>query len=210
MEVLDGTPGRYRAVAPEARVQGSRPRGGRRQNQPHRQREVRERTAPAVGRLSGFGDAEVDCEVDLVGGLAKGRSIADLMSSLMAPRYAGAPSGNKAAHPRKLMPHSVKRHLDVDADAYDAEIRRFIPDYDDMLATGVDLLSSLAPPGARVLDLGGGTGALSAAVLRRLPEARVTVLDVDRAMLGEARRSVLHFGYRVQILSGSCLCQTRV
>src|SRR5262245_14631028 len=85
------------------------------------------------------------------------------------------------APPRKLMTHSVKRHLDVDADAYDAEIRRFIPYYDDMLATGVELLASLAPPAAHVLDLGGGTGALSAAVLRRLPEARVTVLDVDRA-----------------------------
>ena len=103
------------------------------------------------------------------------------------------------------MSHSVKRHLDVDADAYDAEIRRFIPHYDDMLANGVDLLSSLAPPAAHVLDLGGGTGALSAAVLRRLPEARVTVLDVDRAMLDEARRRLIPFGARVQFLEGSFL-----
>ena len=103
------------------------------------------------------------------------------------------------------MPHSVKRHLDVDADAYDAEIRRFIPWYDDMLATGVDLLASLAPAAARVLDLGGGTGALSAAVLRRLPEARVTILDVDRAMLDEARRRLTAFGDRVDIREGSFL-----
>jgi len=103
------------------------------------------------------------------------------------------------------MPHSVKRHLDVDADAYDAEIRRFIPHYDDMLATGVQLLSSLAPPAGHVLDLGGGTGALSAAVLRRLPEARVTVLDVDRAMLDEARRRLIPFGDRVQLREGSFL-----
>jgi hypothetical protein len=27
--------------------------------------------------------------------------------------------------------HSVKRHLDVDAESYDAQIRRFIPHYDD-------------------------------------------------------------------------------
>ena len=86
------------------------------------------------------------------------------------------------------MAHSVKRHLHVDADAYDVEIRRFIPHYDDMLATGVELLAALAPPNAHVLDLGGGTGALSAAVLGGLPEARVTVLDVDSAMLGEAPR----------------------
>jgi tRNA (cmo5U34)-methyltransferase len=101
--------------------------------------------------------------------------------------------------------HSVKRHLDVDADAYDVEIRRFIPHYDDMLATGVELLGALAPPAAHVLDLGGGTGALSAAVLGGLPEARVTVLDVDSAMLGEARRRLAGFGDRVQFLESSFL-----
>jgi tRNA (cmo5U34)-methyltransferase len=101
--------------------------------------------------------------------------------------------------------HSVKRHLDVDADAYDVEIRRFIPYYDDMLATGVELLAALAPRTAHVLDLGGGTGALSAAVLGGLPEARVTVLDVDSAMLGEARRRLAGFGDRVQFLESSFL-----
>jgi tRNA (cmo5U34)-methyltransferase len=101
--------------------------------------------------------------------------------------------------------HSVKRHLDVDADAYDVEIRRFIPDYDDMLATGVELLAALAAPAAHVLDLGGGTGALSAAVLAGLPEARVTVLDVDRAMLDEARRRLAGFGDRVEFREASFL-----
>jgi tRNA (cmo5U34)-methyltransferase len=101
--------------------------------------------------------------------------------------------------------HSVKRHLDVDADAYDVEIRRFIPDYDDMLATGVELLAALAPPAAHVLDLGGGTGALSAAVLGGLPEARVTLLDVDRAMLGEARRRLAPFESRVELREASFL-----
>jgi tRNA (cmo5U34)-methyltransferase len=101
--------------------------------------------------------------------------------------------------------HSVKRHLDVDADAYDVAIRRFIPHYDDMLATGVELLAALAPPAAHVLDLGGGTGALSAAVLGKLPEARVTVLDVDSAMLGEARRRLARFGDRVEFREASFL-----
>jgi tRNA (cmo5U34)-methyltransferase len=101
------------------------------------------------------------------------------------------------------MAHSVKRHLDVDAVAYDVEIRRFIPHYDDMLATGVELLAALAPPTAHVLDLGGGTGALSAAVLRGLPQARVTVLDVDRAMLTEARRRLAQFKDRVEFREGS-------
>src|SRR5918999_6537418 len=101
------------------------------------------------------------------------------------------------------MAHSVKRHLDVDADAYDVAIRQFIPYYDDMLATGVELLAALTPPTARVLDLGGGTGALSAAVLGALPDARVTVLDVDLAMLGEARRRLARFGDRGGVAGGS-------
>jgi tRNA (cmo5U34)-methyltransferase len=62
---------------------------------------------------------------------------------------------------------------------YDVEIRRFIPHYDDMLATGVELLAALAPPTAHVLDLGAGTGGLAAAVLGGLPGARVTLVDVD-------------------------------
>ena len=103
------------------------------------------------------------------------------------------------------MAHSVKRHLDVDADAYDVAIRRFIPYYDDMLATGVELLASLVSRDAHVLDLGGGTGALSAAVLGELPEARVTILDVDTAMLGEARRRLARFGDRVAFREASFL-----
>lgn len=101
--------------------------------------------------------------------------------------------------------HSVKRHLDVDAESYDAQIRRFIPHYDDMIATGVELLAALAPPDGHVLDLGGGTGALSSAVLDGLPGVRVTVLDVDADMLGEARRRLGRFGDRVAFHEGSFL-----
>ena len=101
--------------------------------------------------------------------------------------------------------HSVKRHLDVDAESYDVEIRRLIPHYDEMIATGVELLAALAPVDGRVLDLGGGTGALSAAVLDGLPGVRVTVLDVDADMLGEARRRLARFTDRVSFQEGSFL-----
>jgi tRNA (cmo5U34)-methyltransferase len=103
--------------------------------------------------------------------------------------------------------HSVKRHLDIDADAYDVEIRRLIPYYDDMLTTAVELLAALVPPSAHVLDLGGGTGALSAVVLEGLPQVRVTVLDVDVDMLAEARRRLTKFGDRVEFTEGSFLEQ---
>jgi tRNA (cmo5U34)-methyltransferase len=101
--------------------------------------------------------------------------------------------------------HSVERHLQVDAEGYDVEIRRFIPYYDDMIETGVELLAALAPADAHVLDLGGGTGALSSAVLQALPGVRVTVLDVDPEMLGEARRRLARFSGRVAFHEGSFL-----
>ena len=74
-----------------------------------------------------------------------------------------------------------------------------------MLATGVELLGSLAPPTARVLDLGGGTGALAAAVLAGLAAARVTLIDVDSAMLDVARGRLAPFGDRVEFREGSFL-----
>jgi|ERR1039458_6855947 tRNA (cmo5U34)-methyltransferase len=101
--------------------------------------------------------------------------------------------------------HSVKRHLDVDANGYDDQIRRLIPHYDEMIATGVELLTALAPVDGHVLDLGGGTGALSSAVLDGLPGVRVTVLDVDADMLGEARRRLACFADRVSFQEGSFL-----
>lgn len=101
--------------------------------------------------------------------------------------------------------HSVKRHLDVDAEGYDVQIRRFIPYYDDMIATGIELLMALAPSDGHVLDLGGGTGALSSAALEALPNVRVTVLDVDPDMLGEAQRRLAGFADRVAFHAGSFL-----
>jgi len=99
--------------------------------------------------------------------------------------------------------HSVKRHLHVGADDYDIQIRRFIPHYDEMITTGVEVLAALAPADGHVLDLGGGTGALSSAVLDGLPGVRVTVLDIDADMLAEARRRLARFEDRVAFREGS-------
>jgi tRNA (cmo5U34)-methyltransferase len=101
--------------------------------------------------------------------------------------------------------HSVKRHLDVGAERYDVEIRRFIPHYDEMITTGVEVLAALAPAAEHALDLGGGTGALSCAVLDALPGVRVTVLDVDADMLRVARQRLARYGNRVSFHEASFL-----
>ena len=79
--------------------------------------------------------------------------------------------------------HRVAGHLGVDADAYDRTIRTFIPRYDRMLSTIVHWLDAGVPAGGYVVDLGAGTGALSAAILEGLPEVRVQLVDVDPNML---------------------------
>ena len=85
--------------------------------------------------------------------------------------------------------HRVAGHLGVEADAYDRTIRTFIPQYDRMLSTIVHWLDASVPAGGYVVDLGAGTGALSAAILEGLPEVRVQLVDVDPNMLeaGAAR-----------------------
>jgi tRNA (cmo5U34)-methyltransferase len=91
--------------------------------------------------------------------------------------------------------HRVVGHLGVAADDYDRTIRRFIPNYERMLATVVHWLDGHVPAGGVVLDLGAGTGALSAAILDALPDVRVQLVDVDPNMIEvAATRCSAHIG----------------
>lgn len=82
--------------------------------------------------------------------------------------------------------HRVAGHLGVAADEYDRAIRTFIPRYDTMLGTIVHWLERSVPRGGLVVDLGAGTGALSAAILDALPAVRVQLVDIDPDMLDTA------------------------
>ena len=99
------------------------------------------------------------------------------------------------------MSHRVRRHLRVDIDEYDVVIRRFIPGYDEMIATAAKAVAEIGPEW--VLDLGAGTGALARAVLERTRRATVELLDVDEEMLARARRRVSDFASRVRFTVGS-------
>ena len=90
--------------------------------------------------------------------------------------------------------HSVRRHLRVEVDAYDEAIRRFIPGYEAMLQAAATEIARVDPE--RVLDLGGGTGALSEAILLAAPGATVELIDVDPDMLAVARERLDGYGRR--------------
>lgn len=85
--------------------------------------------------------------------------------------------------------HRVASHLGVDAQAYDVAIRRWIPGYDTMVATIIEMIAGLGGE-PTVVDLGTGTGALAAAILDALPTARVIMIDIDPDMLAKARERV--------------------
>lgn len=97
--------------------------------------------------------------------------------------------------------HSVRRHLRLDVGAYDETIRRFIPAYDRMIARAAAEAARVGP--AVVVDLGAGSGALSAALLARPEVGRVVALDLDPEMLDQARARLGHHGDRVSFMAGS-------
>jgi len=101
------------------------------------------------------------------------------------------------------MSHSVSSHLRVEIDAYDEAIRTFVPGYDEMLTLVASTIVASGP--AHVLDLGAGTGALSQAVLNRCERCHVTLIDVDPAMLDQARQRLAAYGSRTRFLNRSFL-----
>ena len=90
-------------------------------------------------------------------------------------------------------------HLGINLREYDARIRTFIPRYEAMLdaaAAAVPLADRSAKASRYtvgrniVVDLGIGTGALAARVLRIDARARIVGIDSDEAMLAVARRRI--------------------
>jgi len=92
--------------------------------------------------------------------------------------------------------HRVASHLGVDAAAYDAQIGRWVPGYEMMIATVTSILDDCLPADPLVIDLGAGTGALAGAVLAAVPRSRLLLIDIDPAMLDAARARLAAYGAR--------------
>jgi tRNA (cmo5U34)-methyltransferase len=72
---------------------------------------------------------------------------------------------------------------------YTALRRRLVPAFDAFYGAAVDAFDCASgSPIARVLDVGAGTGLLTAAVAERYPNARFELLDGSMEMLSEAQR----------------------
>ncbi len=79
-------------------------------------------------------------------------------------------------------------HLGIRFGEYDATIASLIPHYKDLIDSAAVTVGAVAPAAPAVVDLGTGSGALAAAILKVRPKARVIGIDADEAMLAAARR----------------------
>ncbi|GAA0252373.1 class I SAM-dependent methyltransferase [Haladaptatus pallidirubidus] len=90
-----------------------------------------------------------------------------------------------------------------DSRVYDPGIEAIVPRYDELHDAILN-----APPQGRdadihVLELGAGTGELTAKLLTRFPESSVLAVDHSERMLAEAERKLETFGDRVRIEQGT-------
>jgi tRNA (cmo5U34)-methyltransferase len=74
-----------------------------------------------------------------------------------------------------------------DPTTFDTLRRQLIPSFELIYEAAVRTVAATVQTSPRVLDLGAGTGLLSAAILRDLPEARVVLVDRSDLMLTQAR-----------------------
>jgi tRNA (cmo5U34)-methyltransferase len=78
--------------------------------------------------------------------------------------------------------------FDAAAGGYDEARRRLVPGLEDFYGAALESIPFGRDAGIRVLDLGAGTGLLSAMVAERFPRSRVTLVDLSVEMLRVARR----------------------
>jgi tRNA (cmo5U34)-methyltransferase len=91
--------------------------------------------------------------------------------------------------------------FDEAAGGYDEARRRLVPGIDGLYRSVLESIPFGVDEPIKVLDLGAGTGLLSAVVADRFPRARITLVDLSVEMLRVARRRFAHgpdrFEFRV-------------
>ena len=98
------------------------------------------------------------------------------------------------------MAQAVRKAFAADAENYDRPRRKLVPCFDDFYRTALELLP-FNPRTFEVLDLGAGTGILSAMIAEAFPKSRLTLFDVTPEMLMIARARLKPLGKRVRFVT---------
>jgi len=80
----------------------------------------------------------------------------------------------------------IKRAFDATASRYDAQRKWIIPGMDDYYSAAV-WAAECNHPHPAILDIGAGTGLLSALMAQKFPDAHLTLVDFSESMLSVAR-----------------------
>ncbi|KKH48736.1 trans-aconitate 2-methyltransferase [Methanosarcina sp. 1.H.A.2.2] len=80
----------------------------------------------------------------------------------------------------------IQRKFDAISKKYDEQRRKFIPCFDDFYGAAVSV-ASVDAKNPDILDIGAGTGLLSAFLMERYPDASFTLIDISEKMLDMAK-----------------------
>lgn len=80
----------------------------------------------------------------------------------------------------------IQRKFDAVSEKYDEQRRKFIPCFDDFYGISISM-ASVDTETPDILDLGAGTGLLSAFLMEKYPEATFTLVDMSEKMLDMAK-----------------------
>lgn len=80
----------------------------------------------------------------------------------------------------------IQRKFDAISKKYDEQRKKFIPCFDDFYGIAVSV-ASVDSENPGILDIGAGTGLLSAFLMERYPEASFTLIDISEKMLDMAK-----------------------
>jgi len=95
----------------------------------------------------------------------------------------------------------VREAFAAGADTYDRPRRKLIPCFDDFYRAATDLMPFAEDARIEVLDLGAGTGLLSAMIAGKFPKAQLTLFDLTPEMLLIARQRLKPLGKRVRFVT---------
>jgi phospholipid N-methyltransferase len=84
------------------------------------------------------------------------------------------------------------------ANDYESHIRKLVPRYDEMLRWTLEAILAAEPDS--VVELGPGTGVLSAALLDRLPAASLTAVEASPSMAARVEERLRRYGTRASVV----------
>jgi tRNA (cmo5U34)-methyltransferase len=96
----------------------------------------------------------------------------------------------------------MRREFDLEASAYDQAAPASMPGYSDLHRTLIWGIPFVPTRSFRILELGVGTGTLTAQILENFPHARLTGIDLSPRMIARARQKLRPYRDRVELVAG--------